>query len=715
MVTQMEEYTPKANPEADTPQARQERVRKLLGMVKADIKHWNYAFERMKYWRRFARGYQWPHTSREELAEEDRRYVANVTMRHLKQRTASIYAKNPVFMYRRSPQMTRRIWDGTPEALASAIERAGSDQDADGSALAIVQDAMRSRAEGEVSEKVGETLTNLYTYFVREQMPPTKKMMKRQVMMALSCGVGYVKQTFQRSTERDPDVARQIADHMGLLQNIERLSREAQEGDIHADSAEMEELREKITALESEPELVIREGLALDYPDSTNIVPDQNLEYLPGFVGCSYVTERYCLTAEAVREIYGKDVSKDAVRYRDDDLMAPTRLGPGSNSTEKSDRETVRVYDIWHRADDMVYTICDGYPDFLQEPHRPTTYTERFYPWFVYAPNALDENEDPFPPSDVELIMSQQMEINRAGEGLRQHRYAARPSWVTGQNIQEADASVLQGREAHSITVLRGLGEGERISDKLQPFPAPPIDPNLYNTGPSFQDILRSVGAQEANLGGVSGGTATESSIAESSRQSALESAIDELDDLLTEMARAGGQILLAEMSQEKVMEIVGPGAIWPTLTREQIAKELTLEAVAGSSGNPNQAQQVAMIERIYPLLFQLQGVSVGRMVKHAIRVLDDRANFEDWIDMNSLPVTAILGQLQAQMNSGGGGPRSPEGAEGGSNAPRAPGREQGPPQPGQAGMGSPMPSPAQPGAAPSFPAPGGGMGSGPN
>ena len=80
-----------------------------------------------------------------------------------------------------------------------------------------------------------------------------------------------------------------------------------------------------------------------------------------------------------------------------------------------------------------------------------------------------------------------------------------------------------------------------------------PIDPNLYNTGPALQDILRVVGTQEANLGGISGGTATESSIAEASRQSTLSSASDELDDMLSEVGGACSFDAMVQCFQNKM------------------------------------------------------------------------------------------------------------------------------------------------------------------
>jgi len=665
----------------ETPEARKQRIANLCSMVEADKKHWEYAFKRMRNWRRFARGLQWPGMTKGELSDSEREYVANITMRHLKQRTASVYARNPDFRFRKTKRLNTIYWDGTAASLMFAQQQLMADPN-NIEATLILQEAMQSRANSQMLDKIGETATVLYKYFFREQIPPVKKMMKKQVLASFTDGTSYIKQTFQRATSLPPEIDRALADQMSQLAALERMTEDMAEGEIEPNSAEMEELKERITALENSEHIILREGLALDYPDGTSIIPDRNLTYLPGFVGCGHVTEEYCLTPEQIREVYGINVKENFTAYTD---RGPERDSGANNDTDG--RTTARVWEIWDRAANTVCTVCEGYDDYLEEPHEPLTYTERFWPWFVYAPNAIADDEDPFPPSDVELIQCQQMEINRSGESLREHRYASRPGWVTGSAVSDEDGAKLANRNAHDVVALEGMGPDEDIRKRFQPFPTNPIDPNLYNTTPAFTDILRSVGTQEANLGGTSGATATESSIAESSRQSVTSSAIDELDDLLTEMARAGGQILMLEMSPEKVKEIVGPGAVWPEQSREQTAKEVFLEVVAGSAGRPNQTQEVQIRERMYPLLFQLPGLSHEMLVKDALRVLDDGVDYEDWIDMTALPVVAMNGQMQAEANRG-----SMEGEGGGaSNAPNPPEPgNAGPARPGQQGMGDP-------------------------
>lgn len=661
-------------------EARKAKVTDLCNMVKEDLDKWDYAFKRMKSWRRFARGLQWPGMTEKDLADPDRKYVANITMRHLKQRTSSIYAKNPTYQWRRSKRLHFRVWDGTAMQLQMAMQMAGTEMDMTGFYTQIMQEAAEYQASSTAIQRVGDTLTGLYEYFVREQIPPAKKMMKKQVLASLTDGVSYIKQSFQRATDYPPDTARALEDSMAKLARLERLSADLADNEFDENDAQMEELRVMISDLESQRTVILREGLALDYPDSTNLIPDKNMTYLPGFIGCGHVTEQFCLTPDQIKEVYGIDVTNNYTAYRENESK------PHDGTTDDKDVVTARVWEIWDKASGMVYTVCDGYPDYLVEPHSPTTYTERFYPWFVYAPNAVEDTEDPFPPSDVELIMPMQMEINRSGQALADHRYAARPGHVTGANVPDEDRTRIELRKAHDLIVLKSLKPEEDIRQKFQAFPTSAIDPNLYQTAPAFNDILRSVGTQEANLGGTSGSTATESSIAESSRQSTLDSAIDELDDLLTEMARAGGQILLQEMSEEKVLEIVGPGAAWPDQTREETASEIHLEVIAGSSGRPNRAQEVQVRERVLPLLFQMPGLKHEQMAKDLLRVMDDSVHYEDWIDTGALPIIALNGQMQAAANRGEGD----NGQGGASNAQKPPEPSNtGPARPGQDGSGA--------------------------
>jgi hypothetical protein len=54
----------------------------------------------------------------------------------------------------------------------------------------------------------------------------------------------------------------------------------------------MAELEGGITALTTEPEIVLREGLSFDFPQATKVIPDKLTKQLVGFVGARNIADR---------------------------------------------------------------------------------------------------------------------------------------------------------------------------------------------------------------------------------------------------------------------------------------------------------------------------------------------------------------------------------------------------------------------------------------
>lgn len=667
--------------------ARLELVSGIVERTKDNERHWAYAFKRMRDDRAFVRGRQWP---RGEVNPLRAPYVANVTLRHILQRTAATYARNPTAEFKRRKRLNYKLWDGNPSSLEQAqmtMQAAAQPEMAMAAGMPppspeqvqqaqqLIMEVSTVKQMERTLDKTGETLKLLYEYFIYEQSVPFKTQMKQKyVRRAHTIGVAYVRPDYQRAMERSPEVQQKISDASRRLQAIERMSADVADGEVEEDSAEAERLRLLIEDLSKEEMVVVREGLTFDFPDPTCIIPDTGLISLQGFEGCEEVAEKYLLTPERVQEVYGIDVGKKAETYRKEKPMATGAVEGSSAAREETDATFVAVYEVWNRTDGTVCTVCDGYDDFLVEPRTPDIYYENFFPWLPYAPNATDDDIDPFPQSDVALMRSQQQEINRAGEGLREHRNAARPGWVSSVAMEEKDRTNLANREAFEVTFLQAA-QGRKIEEVLMAFPNPGIDPNLYSTGPAFDDIQRTVGSQEANMGGISGGSATEVSLAESSRQSALTSSRDELDDVLTMLARMSGQILMTECEPAFVKEIVGPGAVWPVQDRESVAKEVFLEVKAGSSGRPNQAQEMQTFERVGPMLMQMPGLDPEMMLKRALKVWDDTLEVSDFVKPGVPSITAMNGMAQAEARAPAGAAPEQQGPQGASNAPQPPGR----------------------------------------
>jgi hypothetical protein len=183
---------------------------------------------------------------------------------------------------------------------------------------------------------------------------------------------------------------------------------------------------------------------------------------------------------------------------------------------------------------------------------------------------------------------------------------------------------------------------------------------------------------------------------------SSLQSCIDDVNDFLSDMARAAGQILFAEMSPEQVVKIVGPGAVWPALSREEISEEILLQIEAGSSGRPNKAVEIANMERMMPFLIQMPGLSKEWLARQALMRLDENVELEDAFEMDT---PSVVAQNAITSALGKGGPPAPgrggqvQPGTGKPNDPKAQGPAGADPHAGQAGV-----NPHSPGPKPDFP-----------
>lgn len=662
---------------------RQALVKFWQDTVSADREHWEgRSFKKMRLWRAIAAGRQWPKNSVEDgmkfVDEPNERYVANITLRHIHTRTASIYGKNPKIVARRRRRLLNTVWDGTHKSLQEAMMMAtqvqvdpvtGAPAMPDPNAMAIIADATASLETTQQLDKIAQTLEILMDHQLDEQSVPFKVQMKATIRRALTTGVGYVKLGYQRVMGRSPDIENKLTDMSQQLATIERLSADLVDQVADNSGKEAEQLRLAMKALETQEDIVVREGLLVSYPDSTSIIPDRATKQLRGFVGGSHVTEEFFLSGDRIKELYNVDVGMSggtARAYQENHDGSFKSAGERSADGAKGS-DLFCVWVIYNKLDGLVYTLCDGHSDFLEEPRAPEVTIERFYPWFALAFNEVDDEQSIFPPSDVSLIYDMQMELNRARQGLREHRRASRPKTVARKGVlSENDKATLEGCPAHSVIELEGLSPTEKVGDLLQSHAGPEIDARLYETQPAYEDILRVVGQQEANFGGTSGATATETSIAEGSRMSSVSSNIDDLDEFLTEFARSAGQVLLKETGTATVREVVGPGAVWPDLTRDQIAKEIYLEVEAASTGRPNKTAEIQNFNQMAPLLMQIPGVNPEWLAREGLRRLDDRMDLTDAFRQGMPSIMAM--NRMSQMAPAGADDPNAQGDKGAAN-----------------------------------------------
>jgi hypothetical protein len=550
----------------------------------------------------------------------------------------------------------------------------------DPNAEALIQDAMAVQQYIKMMDGLADTMSILDNYYMNEQAAGYKQQFKALARRIKVCGVGYVTLGFQRQLEKRQDIEGKIQDTTDQISLVEQRLREAARGDIEEDDAKMEELRATLADLQSKEYIVVREGPVHGFPRSTAVIIDPCVTHLKTLTGANWWVEEMDMTAEDIEEQYKIDVRGKFKKYTPDKQSKP-RWSDKQGKAIKDD--LAKVWKVQDKRSGMEFVICEGFDDYLKPPACPDVKIERFFTLFVGVFNEIEDEDEQLPPSDIWDLRHTQRQFNEARHGLAEHRKQNKPGTCSPSGLlQKEDLEKLSSRASGDHIELGSLAADEDIRKKFMAIPTVPITSELYDVEPMYLDLARTVGAQAATQGVTRGDTATESAIANAARETSDASAIDDLDDLLSDLAKARGQLMLLELSKETVVEIVGPGAVWPDLpqSREEIAKDMVLDIKAGSSGRPNKAAKIANMERAMPTMVQLPGVNPIPVAEEYLNLLE--IDTEKAI-VEGLPSIVAQNAMASRpsIQPSNGDPMSAPGAqgpEGQNNAPVPPGDEPG-------------------------------------
>lgn len=672
-------------PEPD--EARKSFIKGWENRIVAAKKFYKSTFDRMKLCQQIAKNGGTKAWVGDFKDDETGRYVVPIIKRHLNQSVAQLYAKNPKSFAERKQRRMGKIWDGKLATLQEAQEGIATMTQAGGipdpNYVALLADAAQVQQYVKMMDGAADTLNILFDYYMNEQHAGFKQQCKAAVRRTKVNGVAYVTLGFQRLMEKRQDVAGKIKDTSDQIARIEQRMREAARPDepLQEDDGRLEELRVMLADLQHKEYLIVREGPVYGWPRSTAVIVDPAVTHLKTLTGANWWVEEIPMTAEDIETEYKIDVRGKFKKYTPDKDAKP-RWSDKRGDVVKDDE--AMVWRVQDKRSGMEWVQCEGYDDYLKEPACPDVKIERFFTLFPLIFNEIEDEDEQIPPSDVWDARFCQDEYNRGRQGLAEHRRQNKPGYYspTG-SLNEDDKKKIAGRTSGDIIEVGALIEGQKLADKLAAIPTIPIDPALYDVEPLYNDLLRIVGGQAASMGSTKGETATETSIAESSRQTSESSNVDDLDDMLSELARATGQLLLLELTKDTVVEIVGPGAVWPDMpeTREEIAKDLALSIKAGSSGRPNRAAKLANMERGMPVVVQLPGVNPTPIAEEYLELLEIDADNKVIEGMPSIvSLNAMFSKQAAAQPGTGGDPKSDpnaQGDKGASNAPAAAQNEQ--------------------------------------
>lgn len=636
-------------------------------------------------------------------------YTVPVLKRHTNVSVAALYARNPTATAKRKKKVQFKLWDGNFSSLQQAMQTAmpspgtppqpPSPQNPQGSpgtpptmgdpnAQALLAEVQAVHQQNVQMERAAKTLEILFDYYMNEQDAGYKQQLKAAVRRVKVCSVAWIKLGFQRVLQPNPDVTAAIADVTHQIARLSTLTNDFADGEFDENSAKMDEMRRLLADLQSQQEMIVREGPVLGFPKAKEVIIDPACIHLKTLAGANWIAQEFPpMTRDAVKEIYSVDIGTNFAAYSSD------RVATAANPDKES---LALVWEVQNKKTLETFTICDGYPAYLKSPAAPDVKVSRFWTLFPIVFNEVEDDEAIYTDSDIWDARHMQREYNTVRQGLREHRMQNRPKYaIMKGKMEEEDLKKLATGDSGAIYELNGMTTGEKVADILQPIMSIPIDPNLYEVSSIFSDIERVVGSSQADLGAPASVTATQSSIIEQGRSTTNSDNVDDLDDVLSEVARAMGELMLYELDYETVVKIAGPGAVWPQSqpSRQQIAEDLWLEIKAGSSGRPNRAAELANMERGLPYLIQIPGVNPFPLGRRYGELLE--------LDVDDIVIEGMPSIL-AQNAAAGRDPFSAAGAQGGSGSPQAAaGAGQGP----AGATNAPNPQQNEPGPQPAYPA----------
>jgi len=619
-------------------------VKRWLARIDSAEKKWESKFQEMRKNMEFVAGWQWDGQTKLDPDE----YISNLTLRVINQKVASLYARNPTAEVVRRKRRDYVLWDGEMESMMQAIQAVQQamtmGMQPPMEAMALVQDYHMGRQRELIVENICDTAQKAFAYQIDRHRPEFKEQMKQLVRRILICKVGYVKIRICRG-ETDSASLSTVnfpSDAKARIQRAQEILLDLQEGDIDESSASVEEatnLLLSVGATQQTDESPVGEYLEFDFPSSTSIIPSEDCRSIKEFIAAKFVAQKYRVDSELVEAIFGVEMeqvapvdSANAENYTEAKIV---QLNPETDPDKKVD-----LYEVFDIQTKTRFFVARGYKDYVLEPEPVTPQIAGFWPIFGLTFNDIEAESDTrssiFPPSDVDLIRNPQKEWNRTRDALRSQRNANAPKYVCADGtISEEDEIALANAKPNHVTKLKSLPPNVEPGKFIQVLQVAAIDPSVYDTSPLEKDILMAGGMQDANIGPAGKDvTATVGTIAEQSRMTMLASNVDDLDDFLSRIARAGIELMFRAMSPETVQMIVGPGSVWPTNDIDTYINEIQIKVQAASSGRPNKAMAISNFQQLAPLMLQA-GANPHALVEEAVKRLDDTLDIEKFFPLN--------------------------------------------------------------------------------
>lgn len=609
-------------------------VKSWLSRITAAKTKWKPDFDRMRRNMEFVTGLQW----NEQKTIDDDRYTNNMTLKTVNSKVATLYAKNPKAVADKRRRLVYQIWDGNMESLQAAVQQGmmivQSGQMLPPELSALFADYQQGKQHEKFVQKFCETLEIAYQYQVDSQRPEFKEQVKQALRRAIICGVGYGRPVYCCDGEQNS--LSSVDTKSGVDERVKRAKEivdKLNDGEIDLDNAQVDVLKSLTMSLgvsAQEPNEKMSERIEFDFPSATSIIVDEGCRSLKEFVSARWIAQEYIVPIDEANAIFGVDLQTGSGEgsAKEYTISGDSKEYTAGESSDVAHKRCVALYEVFDYNTKTKFYLCEGYKDYVSPPE-PVDNVSGFWHHFALTLNDVESEPNTkasiYPPSDVQLLKHPQKEWNRTREALRDQRNANAPKYPVRKGLlTDDDKEKLTSARPNSVIELEGIPAEVPPSQFIQPMQMARIDPALYDTAPLAEDMQLGAGVQEANIGPAPANvTATVGTIAEQSRMTVSSSNVDDLDGWLSRIAQCAGELIVLKFSMDTIKEVVGPGAVFPMLNREDFVNEVYLKIKAASSGRPNKAMAVANARDLVPLILQAGGNPIG-IVEYVAKQLDE-------------------------------------------------------------------------------------------
>lgn len=538
----------------------------------------------------------------------------------------------------------------------------------------------------------GDTMQALIKHFFGTDEMDLKAVVDGAIQDVDTVGIVFLKLDWLEDLQRDPVGAWRPTDFQATVARMKRLLAMKAEGKCVEGDAEWAEMKDIAATIKKQMEgefwrKMAYSGVMPEGQDPRKVRWDSDMPGEPqlvelpkyrGFVLRSIMPEdcrrdwsifrpeefkrskhfTYCtlMTEAQIREFYN---------IPDGDLLPNATAGitnPISgykaplHGDDPANRDPIQAktrgdrYTVWVRMDRVAnkhYHWIEGSDRFLREPETPEITTTN---WFNVFPVYFNRVTGRFlPVSNTTLGKPLQEEINIVRTHKRQAKRAAYNRYVVTKDLfSKTEMDDLNNCRPNGYTST--TKSVEDLNKGIYRMPGE-YNPAVHDVLEERQELGSMLNQSQASQGMTKGGSdsATEASIANQTSDSIAQDDKAALEALYRAVAVSMGEILMQAMPEENAKAIVGPGASWPMVDREQMWAHLLVEVEAGSTGLPDQQKRM---EGLKAALDAGTAAGIGSIpggpvwdglgvVKKICEIMDWRDDPRSLIIMPSAPVPA--------------------------------------------------------------------------